>query len=50
MFSVGDVVGITPNNTNNHIKTIPNQNKTSPFFVPQRFFSNRSILPNMSAM
>jgi hypothetical protein len=29
---------------------IPNPKSISPFLVPPRFFSNRSILPNMSAI
>ena len=50
IFSVGDVVGITQNNTNSQIIMIPNPKRIKPFLVPQRFFSNRSMLPNMSAI
>jgi len=47
-FSVGDVVGITPNKTKNQIIIIPKPKMINPFLVPHKFFSNRGILPNIS--
>jgi hypothetical protein len=49
-FSVGELVGITPNKTSSQIRTIPKPKSISQFLVPPRFFSNRGIVPNISAI
>ena len=49
-FSVGEVVGITPNKTKSQMSSMPNPKRMRPFLVPQRFLSNHSILPNISTI
>ena len=48
-FCVGELVGITPKTIKNPIIIIPKPKITKPFLVPPRFFSNRGIVPNVSA-
>jgi hypothetical protein len=48
-FSVGELVGITPNKIKNPIIIIPKPEMTNPFLVPHKFLSNQAIFPNISA-
>ena len=49
MFSVGELVGITPNKIKNQIIMIAKPEMINPFLVPHKFLSNQAIFQNISA-
>ncbi|MEI6118116.1 MAG: hypothetical protein WCP92_02460 [bacterium] len=49
MFSVGELVGMTPNKIKNQIIIIAKPEITNPFLVPHKFLSNQAMFQNISA-